>query len=147
MRGIEPLSGNRYDANDPESQLWIHLTAWHSILYAYERYGPGRLSADDESRYWEECAVAAELQTCEPADVPRSRDGIREYFDRMRPRLAGSEAAQSMMDHLLHAEVMLPSAPRALRPAQLAVARVLRHATIATMPHWMRRWAACARAA
>jgi hypothetical protein len=37
--GIEPLSGNRYDANDPESQLWIHLTAWHSILYAYERYG------------------------------------------------------------------------------------------------------------
>jgi uncharacterized protein (DUF2236 family) len=137
--GIEPLSGNRYDANDPESQLWIHLTAWHSILYVYERYGPGRLSPQDEARYWEECAVAAELQTCDPVDVPRSRDGIREYFDRMRPRLAGSEAAQSMMDHLLHAEVMLPSAPRALRPAQRAIATTLRYATIATLPGWMRK--------
>ena len=48
--GIEPLSGNRYDANDPHSQLWIHLTAWHSILYAYERYGPGKLSAEDEAQ-------------------------------------------------------------------------------------------------
>jgi len=45
--GTEPLSGARYDANDPQSQLWIHLTAWHSILYAYERYWPGRLSAED----------------------------------------------------------------------------------------------------
>ena len=61
--GIEPLSGNPYDANDPHSQLWIHLTAWHSILYAYEKYGPGRLSAAEEAQYWEECALAAELQT------------------------------------------------------------------------------------
>src|SRR5438477_10745904 len=45
--GIEPISGKAYDANDPDSQLWIRLTAWHSILYAYERYGPGRLSPED----------------------------------------------------------------------------------------------------
>jgi uncharacterized protein (DUF2236 family) len=137
--GTEPLSGNPYDANDPHSQLWIHLTAWHSILYAYERYGPGRLSAEEESRYWEECAVAAELQTCDPADVPRSRQGIQEYFEYMRPRLAGSEAAQSMMDHLLDAKVMLPPVPRLLRPGAWIVNRVLRVATIATMPQWMRK--------
>ncbi|WP_320670606.1 oxygenase MpaB family protein [Patulibacter defluvii] len=137
--GIEPLSGNGYDANDPHSQLWIHLTAWHSILYAYERYGPGKLSAEDEARYWQECAVAAELQTCDPADVPRTREGIRAYFAEMRPRLAGSEAAQSMMDHLLNAEVMLPPLPRVLAPARWVVNRVLRAATIATMPRWMRK--------
>jgi uncharacterized protein (DUF2236 family) len=137
--GIEPLSGNRYDANDPHSQLWIHLTAWHSILYAYERYGPGRLTPGEEARYWDECAVAAELQTCDPADVPRSREGIREYFEYMRPRLAGSEAAQSMMDHLLNAEVMLGSVPIALRPATWVINEVLRTATIATMPRWMRK--------
>jgi uncharacterized protein (DUF2236 family) len=136
--GIEPVSGNRYDANDPDSQLWIHLTAWHSILYAYERYGPGPLSPEDEARYWEECAVAAELQTCDPADVPRSREGIREYFARVRPRLAASEAAQAMMDHLLNAEVMFPPMPRAARPGAWVVNRVLRAATIATMPRWMR---------
>ena len=58
----------------------------------------------------------------------------------MRPRLAGSEAAQSMMDHLLNAEVMFPPLPRVLRPAQV-VNRVLRAATIATMPRWMRQLA------
>jgi uncharacterized protein (DUF2236 family) len=137
--GIEPLSGNRYDANDPHSQLWIHLTAWHSILYAYERFGPGKLSGEDEDRYWAECAVAAELQTCDPADVPRSREGIREYFEYMRPRLAGSEAAQKMMDHLLNAEVTFPPHPGALRPLTWVINQIQRRATIATMPRWMRK--------
>jgi len=27
--GDDPVSGRRYDANDPDSQLWIHMTAWH----------------------------------------------------------------------------------------------------------------------
>lgn len=139
--GIEPLSGNRYDANDPASQLWIHLTAWHSILYAYEKYGPGKLSRVDEERYWAECALAAELQTCDPADVPSSREGIRAYFEEMRPRLAGSEAAQSMMDYLLNAKVMMPRIPLPLRPATWVINKALRYATIATMPHWMRKMA------
>jgi len=139
--GTEPLSGNRYDANNPNSQLWIHLTAWHSILYAYERYGPGRLTEEEENRYWAECAIAAELQTCDPADVPRSREGVREYFEAMRPRLAGSEAAQKMMDHLLNAEVMFPPMPRWLQPAGWIISQLLRRATIATMPRWMRKMA------
>lgn len=137
--GIEPLSGNRYDANDPKSQLWIHLTAWHSILYAYEKYGPGKLSEAEENQYWEECAIGAELQTCDPADVPRTRDGIREYFAAMRPKLAGSEAAQATMDHLLTADIMMPPSPAIFRPARWTINKVLRAATIATMPQWMRK--------
>ena len=100
-KGIEPISGRVYDANDPAQQLWIHMTAWHSILLAYERYGPGKLSEEDELQYWAECAVAAELQTFDPALVPRTRDEVRAYFETMRPKLASSEAAQKMMDHLL----------------------------------------------
>ncbi|WP_366914462.1 oxygenase MpaB family protein [Nocardia sp.] len=42
--GTEPISGLPYDANDPAAQLWIHLTAWHSVLYTYEKFGPGRCS-------------------------------------------------------------------------------------------------------
>jgi uncharacterized protein (DUF2236 family) len=34
--GVDPVTGGRYDSNSPESQLWIHMTAWHSILYCYE---------------------------------------------------------------------------------------------------------------
>src|SRR5438105_4780017 len=100
--GLEPVSGLRYDANDPDSQLWILLTGWHSVLYAYERYGPGKLSPEDERRYWEDCATAAELQTCDPDTVPRTREGIREYFESVRARLAASEATQAMMEHLLN---------------------------------------------
>jgi len=137
--GTDPLLGTGYDANNPDSQLWIHLTAWHSILYAYERYGPGKLTEAEEAQYWEECAVAAELQTCDPADVPRSREGIREYFESMRPRLAGSEIAQRAMDHLLNAKVMMPAIPLPLRPVNWVVNEVHRRATIATMPRWMRR--------
>ena len=136
--GIEPLSGQPYDANDPESQLWIHLTGWHSVLYAYEKYGPGKLSEAEERQFWQECAVAAELQTCSPDDVPRTREGVREYFEHMRPRLAGSEVAQRTMDHLLHADVMFPPLPAVLKPGAWVVSRVLRAGTIATMPRWMR---------
>ncbi|WP_405497189.1 oxygenase MpaB family protein [Nocardia sp. NBC_00511] len=136
--GTDPYSGAPYDANDPASQLWIHLTAWHSILYAYEKYGPGRLSAEDEAQYWQECAVAAELQTCSPADVPRTREGVQAYFDAMRPQLSGSEIARRAMNHLLRAEVMLPKLPFFLRPVTWIADRSLRAGTIATMPLWMR---------
>ena len=136
--GIEPYSGRPYDANDPDSQLWIHLTGWHSILYAYEKYGPGRLTPEEEAQYWEECARCAELQTCDPADVPRNREELRAYYERMRPQLAGSELARNAMNHLLQADVMLPPMPRVLRPGSRIVARALRIATIATLPRWMR---------
>lgn len=136
--GVDPVTGRAYDANDPDSQLWIHLTAWHSILCAYEKYGPGRLSPAEETQYWTDCARAAELQTFDPAEVPRTREGIRDYFDRMRPQLIGSDIAQKAMRHLLRAEVMLPPMPWPLRPATLVITAFLRRGTLATMPRWMR---------
>ncbi|MFD4459610.1 oxygenase MpaB family protein [Nocardia sp. NPDC058480] len=139
--GIDPVTGRYYDANDPQSQLWIHLTAWHSLLVAYEKFGPGRLSADDESQYWHECARAAELQTCDTADIPRTREGVAQYFERMRPELIGSDIAKKAMNHLLDAEVMLPPMPLVLRPLFKIVAAFLRRGTLATMPRWMREMA------
>jgi NAD(P)-dependent dehydrogenase (short-subunit alcohol dehydrogenase family) len=83
-KGIEPITGSRYSANNPAAQLWIHLTGWHSVLKCYERYGPGPLSADEEKWYWAESRIAAELQTCKPSDVPGSRDEVRQYFADVR---------------------------------------------------------------
>lgn len=138
--GVDPVTGNNYDANDPAAQLWIHLTAWHSILYAYEKFGPGPLSADEEASYWADCAKAAELQTLEPADVPRTRAGVRAYFEQMRPDLIDSAIARRAMAHLLHAEVIMPpSLPRVLWPATLVITAFLRRGTLATMPRWMRK--------
>jgi uncharacterized protein (DUF2236 family) len=136
--GDDPITGGRYDANDPASQLWIHLTAWHSILYTYEVFGPGKLTAAEEEQYWEECARAAEFQTIDPADVPRTRDGIRAYFAAYRPRLVGSEVAQDMMDFLLDASTtVLPE--RMPTPLRFVFNAVARRAVIATLPRWMRK--------
>lgn len=136
--GTCPVTGIRYDANDPDSQLWIQLTGWHSILLAYERYGPGRLSPDEEAQYWAECAVAAELQTCDPADIPRNREELRAYYERMRPQLLSSHLAKQAMHQLLDARVMLPKLPWFLAPVSWVTAFALRKGTIATLPRWMR---------
>ncbi|MBL1079885.1 DUF2236 domain-containing protein [Nocardia sp. 2] len=133
MTGIEPISGKRYAANSPETQLWIHITGWQSVLKAYEVYGPG-LTAEEEARYWEECAIAAELQTCKPEDVPRTREGIREYYAQVRSRLCTSEAAEEGMHHLLR------TSPR--NGAGLGYAlgsRILSLATAPLTPMWMRK--------
>ncbi|WP_182376682.1 oxygenase MpaB family protein [Nocardioides sp. WS12] len=139
--GIEPVSGNRYDANDPASQLWILVTGWHSVLTAYERFGPGKLSEAEVNQFWAECAIAAEFQTCDPADVPRTREEVRAYFEGWRPRLAASEATQRMMHHLLNgANEVVP------RGGLLGLTRpfanwLIRTGTIATLPHHMRQLA------
>lgn len=139
--GVDPVTGENYDANNPDSQLWIHLTAWHSILLAYEKYGPGRLSDEDEAQFLSECARAAELQTCDPGDIPRTREGIGQYFEKMRPQLIGSDIARQAMRHLLSAEVMLPPMPLLLRPFTKVITWFLRRGTLATMPRWMREMA------
>lgn len=136
--GHEPVGGGRYDANDPDSQLWILITGWHSVLKAYEVFGPGKLSAEDERQYWAECAVAAEFQTCDPADVPRSREEVHAYFEAWRPRLAASEAAQRMMDHLLDGVNAVVPGKGVLGLVRPLANATLRRATIATLPQHMR---------
>jgi len=131
-KGVEPISGARYSANNPEAQLWIHITGWHSVLKCYERYGPGPLSEVEESRYWAESRIAAELQTCSPADVPASRDEVRQYFAEVRGKLCTSEHADRAMRYLLWT-------PRDRGVRLWAGSRIMAPAAIATLPKWMRR--------
>jgi uncharacterized protein (DUF2236 family) len=130
-KGIEPITGTRYSANNPDAQRWIHVTGWHSVLKCYERYGPGPLSAAEESRFWAESRIAAELQTCKPADVPASRDEVRQYFADVRGRLCTSEHADRAMHYLLWT-------PRDRGARLWAGSRILAPAAIATLPKWMR---------
>ena len=131
-KGIEPITGSRYSANNPDAQLWIHITGWHSVLKCYEQYGPGPPSPAEESRFWVESRIAAELQTCKPSDVPTSRDEVRQYFADVRSRLCTSEHADRAMHYLLHT-------PRDRGVRLWAGSRVLAPAAIATLPKWMRR--------
>jgi uncharacterized protein (DUF2236 family) len=134
VAGIEPLSGRPYRASDPANQLWVHVTGWHSALYAYERYGPGRLSPQEEARYWRECGIAAELQDLERSEVPCSRAAVRdEYFESMRPGLRVSEPARAVMHSLLPPPVSWELA------RIMPLLPLLSAATVATIPRHMRR--------
>jgi uncharacterized protein (DUF2236 family) len=130
--GTEPISQRPYSANDPESQLWIHVTGWQSNLLCYERYGGGPLSAAEEQRYWADCALAAELQTCDPAQVPRSREEVRRYYERMRPRLCLSENSRALVHYFLHSRRKVAGTGLWLGSHLMAAS------SIATIPRWMR---------
>lgn len=137
--GHDPVTGGEYDANDGDSQLWIHVTAWHSILKCYEEFGPGPLPADEEAQFWAECARAAELTTADTTKVPRTREEVRAYFEEWRPRLAASEAAQDMINFILPLQVALPADMPAWRKALFVpLTRLFRRAIISTYPKHMR---------
>ncbi|MEV6363757.1 oxygenase MpaB family protein [Nocardia asteroides] len=138
--GNDPVTGGTYDANRPDSQLWIHVTAWHSILYCYEKFGPGRLSEAEENQFWADCATAAEFQTIDPNTVPRSRAEVLEFFEQWRPDLAVSEDAQGMVDFILGLDIALPpELPRRTRVALAPAIWLLRKGVIATYPSYMRK--------
>ena len=138
--GNDPVTGGHYDANNPASQLWIHMTAWHSILYSYELFGPGPLTEEEELQYWAECARAAELQTIDPADVPRTREAVAEFFASWRPRLAMSEISQDMVNYILHTDFEFPENPPAwLAPLFRFFTEVLATAVVSTYPSYIRK--------
>lgn len=140
--GHDPVTGGEYDANKPDSQLWIHVTAWHSILKCYEEFGPGKLSPEEEDQFWEECARAAELTTADVSKCPRSRAEVHAYFEEWRPRLAASEAAQDMINFILPLQVALPADMSDLvKTAFLPATWMMRKAIISTYPKHMRAMA------
>lgn len=140
--GHDPVTGGEYDANKPASQLWIHVTAWHSILLCYEKFGPGRLTEAEEAQFWVECARAAELQTIDPETVPRNREEVRRFFEEWRPHLAASEAAQDMIHFILQLSVALPpDLPKWQKAAFAPVMAVLSRAIISTYPQHLRQMA------
>lgn len=140
VRGIEPLSGTPYDPNDPAGQLWIHLTQWHSVLYVYEKFGPGPLTPREDRQYWAECRAAAIFQTIDPETVPRNRAEMHAYYERVRPELAASPAAAEHVRIILQtANTMFSAAPGRLRVLRPLLDQIARKATIATLPRWMRR--------
>lgn len=134
--GPNPVTGGRFDSNDPDSQLWIHMTAWHSILYVYEKFGPGKLSRADETEYWRECAVAAACQPIRVEDVPSTRGEVQKYFDDWRDRLAASEAAVHNVEFILAGMRTIFTALPA--PMRVVLGPVIRSGVIATYPRWMR---------
>jgi uncharacterized protein (DUF2236 family) len=131
VRGMDPVTGRAYSADDPDTQLWVHCVEWHSFLAAYRAYG-GRLAAAEQDRYIAEGVRAAALLDVPAAGVPDSVDAMRAYFEAVRPQLCVSEAARRAIDFVLH-----PPLTRELLALQVPL-RIVGSAALATVPRHLR---------
>jgi len=135
VRGIDPVTGKPFSANDPETMLWVHCTEVHSFLAAYRAYA-GHLTMAERDRYLAEQVVAAELIGIPRAMVPDSVAAYRRYFADVRPQLCLSADAASTIDFIVR-----PKLDRTTPLDVRLVARLLGPAAVAIVPRDLRRLA------
>src|ERR1700753_1401144 len=82
IRGVDPVTGRTYSADDPETLLWVHCVEVHSFLAAYRAYG-GPITPEECDRYFAESARSARLVGIDPAVGARFAAEMRRYFARM----------------------------------------------------------------
>ena len=134
INGIDPVTGGRYSAEDPDTLLWVHCVEVHSFLAAVRAYGV-RLGDEEQDAYLAESARVAELVGIPPERVPASRAAMREYFAAMLPQLCLSLEAKKTIDF-----VVSPPMTRELLPYQ-APLRVVASAAVGLVPRDLRRLA------
>ena len=85
INGIDPVTGKRYDALDPELLLYVHACLVDSALL-FEELTVGRLDDAGRQRFHEEQMLAAEMvlvpRDLIPATVPALRAWLADVEDR-----------------------------------------------------------------
>lgn len=134
VRGIDPVTGRAYSADDPDTQVWVHTVEWHSFLVAYNVFGRRLSEAEQDQYMWEGVRVATLLGT--PAErFPASAAEVREYFEDIAPQLCVSAQAREAIGFVVN-----PPLTRDLLP-YWAPLRVLGQAALAIVPRDLRRLA------
>jgi uncharacterized protein (DUF2236 family) len=129
VRGVDPVTGQAYSADDPELLLWVHAAEVHSVVIAYRRYG-GRLADTDADRYVSEMARVAELVGLPSGMAPRTMADLRDYLRSMHDQLQLTPSAREAMR-----TIFSPPMPLALRPFWVVPVT----ATVAVLPRVARR--------
>jgi uncharacterized protein (DUF2236 family) len=86
VRGIDPVTGAAYSADDPELLLWVHCSLVDSLLTTYRRCG-GPLRRGDGDAYVAEQVRMAPLVGLDAGAAPASEAELRQYFGDVRPQL------------------------------------------------------------
>lgn len=109
IKGVDPVTGRAYRADDPDLLLWVHNVEVHSFLKSYRVYA-GPIDDRDADRYVREMVRHAELVGLRPEEVPHSSGGLREYL-RAFEGLALTQPAREGMRY-----VLAPPMPLVMRP-------------------------------
>jgi uncharacterized protein (DUF2236 family) len=135
VSGVDPETGVRYSATDPELLRWVHCSEVESFLTTYLRAG-GRLGAADVDAYYAEQTRAAAVVGLDPAEVPATAAAMAAYFESMRPALGADARTRALARY-----VVAPPLPARMRwttparPAWAAGASV----AVGLLPGWARR--------
>ena len=102
INGVDPLTGRRYDALDPDLLLWVHACLVESALL-FEGLTVGGLTAADRQRFHEEQLLAAELVRLPRERVPTTVSDLQAYVaDTARSdQLLVTDAARSVAELFL----------------------------------------------
>jgi uncharacterized protein (DUF2236 family) len=126
INGIDPITGKRYDALDPELLLYVHACLVDSALL-FEAKTVGHLDDAGRQRFHEEQMLAAELclvpRELIPPTVPELRAWMADIED--RGDLLVTDGARAVADLFLH-----PPEEAQWRPVLAGVARL----AFATLP-------------
>jgi uncharacterized protein (DUF2236 family) len=129
VRGVDPVTGRRYEASDPALLLWVHAILVDSGLAGTRLFG-APLSAEDADRYVAEMVVAAELVGVPASLVPATAAQLQRYVTSVRPELRCTPAARESMAYLLD--------PPGLAEEVAEIWQDIRDGVIAVLPDWAR---------
>ncbi len=107
VRGIDPVTGRPYAADDHDLLLWVHAGEVDSYLEAYRACGPG-LSLGDADRYVAERVRSVELLGLPPGRAPASVAALKDYIGSMAGELVMSDAARGVRDLVMHSPLRFP---------------------------------------
>lgn len=125
VEGVAP-DGRHYSANDPDLLTWVHVAEVRSFMAGYLRYGDPTLSIEEQDRYFDEVALIAERLGAK--DVPRTRQQVDDYIERMRPELCFNSRTAEVLQLLLSA----PAPNTVTKPMGYLMAR----AGVDLLPDW-----------
>jgi uncharacterized protein (DUF2236 family) len=129
VRGVDPVTGGQYSAEDPALLLWVHAALVDSALAGCALFGMP-LSGPDADAYLAEMVVAAELVGVPRELVPASVAGLEAYLAGLRPELRRTPAAAESMSYLLD--------PPGLDADLAELWQDIRDAAVISLPGWAR---------
>ena len=120
INGVDPVTGRRYDALDPELLLWVHACLVDSALQ-FERSTIGALDTEGRQRFHEEQMLSAELVRLPRDRIPQTVAALEDYIaDTVRSgELLVTDAARSVAELFFD-----PPREAQWRPVLKAVARL-----------------------
>lgn len=80
VRGLDPITGLRYDATDPDLLLWVHACLVQSSLL-FELLAVGRLDQEGRERFHREQMLGAELLGLDRSRIPQTVADLDRYVD------------------------------------------------------------------